>query len=432
MRRVLGFVALGVVLAGCAQSENTIDDTLPTIAPVATTTTTTTAPPIPITAGATAVVTPAPITAPPAPAPAPDPAPAAPTTVTPAAPAAATTTTTTATTTAAATTTTSLLAPTLTPLACTAAALDAADPAVAHGAPSCLAGWAVEATADGSALVFAAGTGGWALAGSAELDCPAPLVAMGMPMSVAVQFAAASCDEPAGPSVIRPADEGDAVRGLQVALVALGYQLETDGIFGPRTEAAVRHFQTTAGLEADGLVGPATQAALFAASAAAPAAPEPLACTAAALDAADSTRTHAAPTCRAGWAIESPPCTSSPCGGSAPVFIAGPAGWVMEGSAALDCPHGLVQLGMPVAVAESFTASACDEPAGPSVIRPGDEGGPVRGVQVALVARGYEIDTDGIFGPGTEAAVRDFQAEAGLDVDGLAGPATQAALFAAS
>ena len=53
------------------------------------------------------------------------------------------------------------------------------------------------------------------------------------------------------------------VENLQIVLAALGYQPGTaDGIFGARTEAALRAFQTDAGLAADGLAGSRTKAAL--------------------------------------------------------------------------------------------------------------------------------------------------------------------------
>ena len=52
--------------------------------------------------------------------------------------------------------------------------------------------------------------------------------------------------------------------------------------------------------------------------------------------------------------------------------------------------------------------------------------------QRLLNARGYTLAVDGYYGPGTRAAVADFQKTHGLTVDGLAGPLTQAALSGTS
>ena len=59
----------------------------------------------------------------------------------------------------------------------------------------------------------------------------------------------------------------------------------------------------------------------------------------------------------------------------------------------------------------------------------GDEGESVMLLQQALAQLGYDVGTpDGVYGPGTAEAVRQFQADTGLDADGVAGPATLAAL----
>ncbi len=58
----------------------------------------------------------------------------------------------------------------------------------------------------------------------------------------------------------------------------------------------------------------------------------------------------------------------------------------------------------------------------------GDKGLAVQNVQKALIACGFEVDVDGVYGPITEAAVRRFQKSRGLTIDGIAGPATLNAL----
>jgi peptidoglycan hydrolase-like protein with peptidoglycan-binding domain len=70
---------------------------------------------------------------------------------------------------------------------------------------------------------------------------------------------------PAGPPtttehavVVSPESEGHQVTLLQRALG----DVKVDGVYGPETEGAVRHFQTTRGLAVDGVVGPQTTTAL--------------------------------------------------------------------------------------------------------------------------------------------------------------------------
>ena len=69
---------------------------------------------------------------------------------------------------------------------------------------------------------------------------------------------------PTGPTpVLEQGDRGATVRELQDGLRAAGFDPgTTDGIFGARTDAAVRAFQGDRGLGVDGVVGPRTWEAL--------------------------------------------------------------------------------------------------------------------------------------------------------------------------
>lgn len=67
--------------------------------------------------------------------------------------------------------------------------------------------------------------------------------------------------------MLRKGSKGDEVRHCQRKLSLHGADLVEDGDFGPRTDSAVRSFQTSEGLDADGIVGPLTWAALDAGTA---------------------------------------------------------------------------------------------------------------------------------------------------------------------
>lgn len=57
-----------------------------------------------------------------------------------------------------------------------------------------------------------------------------------------------------------------------------------------------------------------------------------------------------------------------------------------------------------------------------------DTGAPVRKIQEHLVLQGYPISIDGIYGPETERAVKEFQKEANINVTGIVGAMTWAIL----
>jgi peptidoglycan hydrolase-like protein with peptidoglycan-binding domain len=62
------------------------------------------------------------------------------------------------------------------------------------------------------------------------------------------------------------------------------------------------------------------------------------------------------------------------------------------------------------------------------VLGVGSEGPEVIALQFLLRHHGQDIPADGLFGPGTEQAVRAFQSQRGLGVDGLVGGQTWPAL----
>ncbi len=82
----------------------------------------------------------------------------------------------------------------------------------------------------------------------------------GQQLCVPTQFRPSRCRRL---SLTSPFMQGDDVLAVQRALVARGFNPgPIDGIYGPRTEAAVRAFQQSAGLPATGVVDAATYRAL--------------------------------------------------------------------------------------------------------------------------------------------------------------------------
>ena len=79
----------------------------------------------------------------------------------------------------------------------------------------------------------------------------------------AVNIAVITFFQSAEAAVYRQGSTGDAVRTIQTKLSNWGYfSGDIDGIYGPKTEEAVKYFQRKNGLTVDGVVGPATLRAL--------------------------------------------------------------------------------------------------------------------------------------------------------------------------
>ena len=88
------------------------------------------------------------------------------------------------------------------------------------------------------------------LSGQAKDSTPKPAPATGNPYSVPTK-------------TLRVGSKGNGVRWLQYELNLHGFGLIVDGVFGPKTEDAVRRFQNQSSLICDGVVGPATREALL-------------------------------------------------------------------------------------------------------------------------------------------------------------------------
>jgi N-acetylmuramoyl-L-alanine amidase len=183
---------------------------------------------------------------------------------------------------------------------------------------------------------------------------------------------------------LRPGSQGDAVKELQSMLMLLGYHSgPVSGVYQDDTEAAVKRFQTAAGITDDGIVGPATWSQLF---------PTPPS------EANPPTATPGSPQ------------TAQPDTAQAP---------------AQDTPQEAQPSPAPSAPPSTPSTTPSTAAAERPVLRPGMDGDDVRHLQRRLTSQGfYNGPISGFFGPQTEAAVRQAQTDNNLTVDGIVGPAT--------
>jgi peptidoglycan hydrolase-like protein with peptidoglycan-binding domain len=245
--------------------------------------------------------------------------------------------------------------------------------------------------------------------------------------------ASSTADEPAAAAPsrfegLKIGTRGDVVKEMQQRLLNAGFKVVggADGIFGVLTANALSSFQHANGMTANAIVDAATATALEAVNA--PAADE-------------STSNAASPL--AGLRFGSLGTDVEQLqrlliersirvrGGADGVFGTATQSALKEFQASM----GLPQSGK-VDDATAGALASADGPSGAAAASPfiglkaGSLGGSVKGLQQKLIDAGISVrgGADGIFGPATAGALKEFQGSQGLEASGIADAATVAAL----
>ena len=205
--------------------------------------------------------------------------------------------------------------------------------------------------------------------------------------------------------VLSQGTSGDAVRGMQHLLRAHGSGIAADGDFGPQTDAAVRAFQTAGGLPVDGAVGPITWGHLV-------------------IDSAPGSTGEAVRGVQSFGLVLIPE--------QPPLVVDGVYNTETEGRVRLF--QNLWGLGGGgVAARGTWAYLTADKRTVWPLVRPGasePHAFRVRPVQHLLRARGFDITVDGVYGPQTAEAVRQFAlSQRAVDVDDVVGNLTWPALI---
>ncbi len=227
-----------------------------------------------------------------------------------------------------------------------------------------------------------------------------------------------------------PYMSGADVQAVQTALRRAGFQTELDGVYGQDTAAAVEAFQRQQGLHADGTVGPATRTALRIGE------EEPTPASAAASPAATDPRPlQLTDPPQQGEAVRALQTALRQAGLEVSVDgVFGPG--TAEAVRQFQQQRGLTVDGVVGASTQAALTALRAAPAGssspaPRLLRlenPPLRGNDVRLLQAALRQAGGRVGTDGVFGPATERAVKEFQQRQGIEADGVVGAATRSAL----
>lgn len=224
-------------------------------------------------------------------------------------------------------------------------------------------------------------------------------------------------------SLTNPYTNGQDVQQVQQALVRWGASLVADGYFGPATAIAVEQFQRSQGLPADGVVGPQTWARLQQSPPAPPPAQNRLLRLTNPLTSGSDVLTLQQALSRQGIAVIADGIFGPGSDRAVRQFQAS-RGLTADGVVG---PQTWTRL-------QQQTPSTPPPQTSPSFIRvlrlanPYTRGDDVRAVQQAIARAGIPIVADGVFGPGSDRAVRQYQASRGLAADGIVGSRTRASL----
>ena len=238
------------------------------------------------------------------------------------------------------------------------------------------------------------------------------------PAAVQAQPAAAARESVPGPGELSPAT----IRMLQHSLIQGGYAVDAaDGVWGPKTSAAVREFQRMKGLKQTGQADAATLEALG------------VSANGRAGSAGDAHARNAAPDIRTRTPADLHPATIRAIQQALDKqgFKVGAADGVwgqrtesaignfqrargMPASGELDA-HTLAALGLLPAGTERPVPRKPGEPLGAADLDPAA----IRIIQQALNSTGFEVGSpDGVWGDRTVRALRDFQRAQGIDPRG--------------
>ena len=265
----------------------------------------------------------------------------------------------------------------------------------------------------------------------------------------------------------KPGTASSAVCGIQYLLRAHGYPVAPDGSYGPATRAAVTAFQSGAGVAADGVVGPQTWPELVRTTRTGSTGDavravqqfglvpspgvDPLV-----VDGSFGQVTHTRVTeFQRSWGLKTDGIAGPETWSFLSTLSPGPRPWPLVKRGATEstnwrvraAQHLLRARGAAIAVDGYFgpasgaavqafqqtlrtteistTLGQLDWPSLIMTVRLGDHGEAVKAVQ-RLVPGGLVVD--GLFGPLTDAAVREFQTMFAPPVDGIVGPITWHAL----